>query len=55
LESLSPLGVLARGYSVCWNADRTAIIRDANAVTAGDRLHVTLHRGELDCEVKSNR
>ena len=52
LESLSPLGVLARGYSVCWNADRTAIIRDANTVTAGDRLHVTLHRGQLDCEVK---
>jgi exodeoxyribonuclease VII large subunit len=52
LESLSPLGVLARGYSVCWNTDRTAIVRDANAVSAGDRLHVTLHRGELDCEVR---
>ena len=51
LESLSPLAVLGRGYAVCWNADRTAIIRDAAGVTAGDRVHVTLHRGEIDCEV----
>jgi exodeoxyribonuclease VII large subunit len=51
LESLSPLGVLARGYAVCWNDDRTRIIRDASAVTAGDDLRVTLHRGELECRV----
>ena len=52
LESLSPLAVLGRGYAVCWNADRTAIVRDASSVAGGDRVHVTLHRGELDCEVK---
>ena len=51
LESLSPLGVLARGYAVCWNADRTAIVRDAASVAPGDRVHVTLERGELDCKV----
>jgi exodeoxyribonuclease VII large subunit len=51
LESLSPLAVLARGYAVCWNADRTAIVRDARAVQHGDRVHVTLERGELDCAV----
>ena len=53
LESLSPLGVLGRGYAVCWNADRTTIVRDAARVNTGDRVHVTLHRGELDAEVKS--
>ena len=52
LDSLSPLAVLARGYSVCWSADRTAIIRDSDGVTSGDRVRVTLHRGELECEVK---
>ncbi len=52
LNNLSPLGVLARGYSICWNADRTAIILDAENTTAGDTVHVTLHRGELSCEVK---
>jgi exodeoxyribonuclease VII large subunit len=29
LETLSPLAVLGRGYAVCWNADHTAIVRDA--------------------------
>ena len=51
LEALSPLAVLGRGYAVCWNADRTAIIRDAARVAEGDRVRVTLARGELDCHV----
>ncbi len=51
LETLSPLAVLARGYAVCWNADRTRIVRRAGAVAAGDRVKVTLHEGELDCDV----
>jgi len=53
LENLSPLAVLARGYAVCWNADRTAIIRRASAVTPGDRVRVTLQDGELQCEVQA--
>lgn len=52
LDGLSPLGVLARGYAVCWNADRTRIVRDAASTTPGDRVRVTLERGELECEVK---
>jgi exodeoxyribonuclease VII large subunit len=51
LDALSPLAVLARGYAVCWNGDRTAVIRDADAVTGGDRVRVTLARGELECHV----
>ena len=53
LETLSPLGVLARGYAVCWNNDRSAIIRDVAAVAPGDRIRVTLQKGELDCDVRS--
>jgi exodeoxyribonuclease VII large subunit len=53
LETLSPVAVLARGYAVCWNADRTAILRKAASVGTGDRVRVTLHEGELDCEVRS--
>jgi exodeoxyribonuclease VII large subunit len=52
LENLSPLGVLARGYAVCWNADRTAIIRDAATVRPGDRVRVSVERGEIAAEVK---
>jgi exodeoxyribonuclease VII large subunit len=51
LETLSPLAVLARGYAVCWNADGTSIVRDAAQARPGDRVRVTLSRGELHCEV----
>ena len=53
LDTLSPLGVLGRGYAVCWNAGRTQVIRDAAATAPGDRVRVTLAKGELDCEVRS--
>ena len=52
LETLSPLAVLGRGYAVCWNADRTVIIRTADAVRPGDAVRVTLADGEIACEVK---
>ena len=47
--------MLARGYAVCWNADRTAIIRRATAVAAGERVRVTLQDGEIECEVGTQR
>jgi exodeoxyribonuclease VII large subunit len=53
LENLSPLAVLGRGYAVCWNDERTAIIRSARSVAAGDRVHVTLATGEIDCRVEA--
>jgi exodeoxyribonuclease VII large subunit len=54
LETLSPLAVLGRGYAVAWNSDRSEIIRDATTVAPGDRVHVTLERGELECRVITN-
>jgi len=53
LDSLSPLAVLSRGYAVAWNADRTHALRDAADVGVGDRIKVTLARGELECDVRS--
>jgi len=55
LESLSPLAVLGRGYAVCWNADRTQALRDAAKVAPGDRVNVTLARGELECDVRNSK
>ena len=55
LESLSPLAVLGRGYAVCWNADRTAVVRSAATVVPGDRVHVTLAQGEIDCTVNGSQ
>ncbi len=53
LDSLSPLGVLARGYAVCWKDDRSAIVRRAAEVAVGDPVRVTLHEGALRCNVTS--
>jgi len=52
LDNLSPLAVLARGYAVCWNEDRTVILRRVAGVAPGDRVRVTLHEGELRCLVQ---
>ena len=52
LDTLSPLAVLARGYAVCWTADRTRVVRDAATIAQGDHVRVTLARGELTCEVR---
>ena len=51
LENLNPLAVLGRGYAVCWNEDRSAVVSDAGAVETHDIVHVTLKRGELGCTV----
>jgi exonuclease VII large subunit len=40
---------------VCWNADRTAVIRDASSTVAGERVRVTLSKGELDCDVRGSK
>ncbi len=53
LDALSPLGVLSRGYSVCWTADRSRVVRRAADTAAGDRVRVTLAEGELGCVVES--
>ena len=52
LDSLSPLAVLGRGYALCWNESRTAIIRSAATVKAGERVRVTLAQGEIGCRVE---
>jgi len=51
LDALSPLAVLGRGYAVAWNADKTRVLRDAASVVRGEHVHVTLAKGELECEV----
>lgn len=51
LDALSPLAVLARGYAVCWNSDRTDVLRNASDVAPGERVVVRLARGELGCVV----
>jgi exodeoxyribonuclease VII large subunit len=51
LDTLSPLKVLARGYAICWNDDRTRAIRNAADVKTGDTVHVELSQGAIAAKV----
>ena len=50
LDAMSPLKVLARGYSMTKN-EKGHVIIDASAVQPGDLIHVTLHQGQIDATV----
>ncbi len=50
LKQLSPLSVLNRGYAIVESADGR-VLRASAEVSAGDRLRVRLHRGELETSV----
>jgi exodeoxyribonuclease VII large subunit len=54
LESLSPLSVLARGYSLT-RTPEGQVVRDATAVRPGDLLLTRLARGELATRVEETR
>ncbi len=55
LDSLSPLSVLARGYSITRRPETGTVITDAAQVLIGEGLQVRLHRGELSCEVTNRK
>lgn len=55
LEAMSPLAVLARGYSVTQRAADGKIIRRYDEVAVGDAVTVTLARGTLTCAVTDRR
>ncbi|MBB3167981.1 exodeoxyribonuclease VII large subunit [Simiduia aestuariiviva] len=52
LNNLSPLQTLQRGFALATNEQNT-LLRDANDVTVGDTIHVTLDRGQLTARVVS--
>ena len=52
LETLSPLGVLGRGYSLTWT-DQGKLLRRVKDVRVGEALSINLHEGSLDCRVEN--
>jgi len=48
LDSLSPLGVLGRGYAIAFDS-QGRVIRRAEDVARGERLRVRVSEGEIDC------
>lgn len=55
LESLSPLGILGRGYSICFALPGRRVVKTALEVSPGSAVAVRLHRGELTCMVQEIR
>lgn len=51
LEDLSPLAILARGYSASFLEDGRTVLRSGSQVVAGDRIVVRISDSRLKCTV----
>jgi exodeoxyribonuclease VII large subunit len=51
MNALSPLAILNRGFALCRD-EQGAIVKNANDVSCGDKVRVTLSAGELKCTVE---
>jgi len=52
LDSLSPLSILKRGYSITRKLPEMNIIKDSTQVKTGDEINTVLARGSIDSVVK---
>ncbi len=53
LESLSPLAVLSRGYSLTTRESDGQLLRSSQVLSVGDRLHTRLNEGEVISRVET--
>lgn len=51
LDSLSPLKVMGRGYSLVYRYGEQRLVRSVSEVEPGDLLRVRLSDGQIDCQV----
>ena len=51
LQALSPLAVLARGYSLTFQADGRTLVRGSHEVKPGDLIHTQLASGKIQSRV----
>jgi len=52
VDSLSPLAILARGYSLVQTIPDGRIVRRASDVAVNEEIGITLAEGRLMCEVR---
>ena len=52
LNGLSPLNILKKGYTLCWDRDKK-LIRVIDEIKPQDEVNVSFFRGEMTCLVRS--
>jgi len=52
LDSLSPLAIMSRGYSICLRLPGREIVKESAMLVAGDQVDIRLHRGSVQCDVR---
>lgn len=52
LDSLSPLAILARGYSITRKLPSLSVVRSSADVQHGERVDIRLHEGRIVCVVE---
>ncbi len=52
LHDLSPLGILSRGYAVCYAQDGTTIVKSTDGVDPGDRVSIRVSDGRIHAVVE---
>jgi exodeoxyribonuclease VII large subunit len=55
LESLSPLRIMDRGYSIVYQQDYQKLVKSVDHVNNGDLVKVQLQDGVLDCHIEGIR
>jgi len=53
LHSLSPLNVLKKGYTLCWEGGSDSLAKTIDKVKEGKIMTVSFFKGEFSCEVRS--
>jgi exodeoxyribonuclease VII large subunit len=53
LEDLSPLGILGRGYAVCYAEDGRTVIRSVSDLAPGENVRVRVYDGTAACTVEA--
>jgi len=52
LDVLSPLNILARGYSIAYKLPENVVLRSTSQVNLNDKVKLRLYQGELVCRVE---
>jgi len=52
LHGHSPLGILKKGYALCWTEDGRTAVTSIENVHAEDKLKVSFYKGEFRCRVE---